>query len=160
MTFFISSIACLIICCFITVAYFGLNDSSREIWQYAYGVANISVALMFLLRIYSLMDSGQQLAVQIKQSRRGLEDLMINQDAPGSLNESSSNKLCVLRKRLEVYQYLNPISPYAVFGLSNRAFCGTLASIVTYIIVLIKLRGIETSQSSSGLDTVNGTALT
>ena len=66
----------------------------------------------------------------------------------------------VLRKRLEVYQYLNPISPYAVFGLSNKAFGGTLASIVTYIIVLIKLRGVETAKSSLALDTVNGTALT
>ena len=160
MTFCISSIACLILSCFQIVAYLGLNALATENWHCVYVAGCISLVVMFLIRIYSLMKSGQQLAVQVKKSRRILDDVMIKEDEPCNINGRSCDKISVLRKRLEVYQYLNPISPYSVFGLSNRTFCATLASMVTYLIVLIKLRGVETSTTSSDLNTMNDTVLT
>ena len=160
MTFCISSIACLILSCFQIVAYLGLNNLPTQDWQSAHPVASMFVVVMFLVRIYSLMNSGQKLGVKVKQSRRSLDDFMIKEDKPCNLNERSYDKLSVLRNRLEVYQYLNPISPYSVFGLSKRTFGATLASMVTYIIVLIKLRGVETSKTSSDFVTMNDTVLT
>ena len=160
MTFFASTIACLIIICFQLVAHLGLNDVFTGIKKTSMVTGLCFVIVMYLMRFYSLMKSGQLLTIKIKQVRRTLEDSLIQQDAPFNLTDKSSDKLSVLRKRLEVYQYLSPISPYAVFGLSNRAFCATLATTVTYIIVLIKLRGMESSKTDSTIDTVNKTLTT
>ena len=47
-----------------------------------------------------------------------------------------------------MYQYAAPISPYAVFSLNNKTFCATVATIITYIVILIKLRGVENLKTS------------
>ena len=98
---------------------------------------------MYLMRFYYVMNSGEQLAAKIKQSRRALEDALINEVSPCSLTENDKYKLSALRRRLEAYQHLYPISPYSVFSLSNKTFCATLATTITYIIVLIKWRDME-----------------
>ena len=111
-----------------------------------------------IIRICSIMASGQRLSVKVKQSRRALEDTMMKKDMSYIVYKGDSDKVHILRKRLEVYQYLFPIAPYAVFALSNKTFCTTLASVITYIVVLIKLRGVETSKAIPEAILANNTA--
>ena len=157
MTSCMGSISCLIVFCFLLVANVGLNDLQTGVKLALIVVAYILAVLMYLMRIYGLMASGQHLGTKVKLSRRALENFIIDNDIPCYMNEKSSKKISVLRERLETYQYLSPISPYSVFQLNTRTFCATLATIITYIIVLLKLRGVETSKSIPGLITVNET---
>ena len=90
---------------------------------------------MYLVRFYNLMKAGQRLGAKIKRSSRALGDVMImNQDI---LDEKTKNKLSVLRERLEVYRYRQPISPYSVFGLGTKTFCVTLVASQSNILVII-----------------------
>ena len=93
------------------------------------------------------MESGQRVAIKVKQSRRVLEDVLMITEMASPSSKGHCDKLYVLHKRLEVYQYIVPIAPYAVFTLNNKTFCTTLASVITYIVILIKLRGVETSKA-------------
>ena len=147
MIFFTSSIASLIVVCFLIVSLFGLNDTKEHSGNHIIAPCYILIAVLYLIRIYCIMESGQRVAIKVKQSRRALEDIMIKKDILYIVNKGESDKVHILRKRLEVYQYLFPIAPYAVFALSNKTFCTTLASVITYIVVLIKLRGVETSKA-------------
>ena len=56
-----------------------------------------------------------------------------------------------------MYQYVAPISPYSVFGVNNKTFCATLATVVTYIVILIKLRGLGNSKVASNVQIFNET---
>ena len=150
-TFLISTITCLIIFCYQIVACIGLNvllsKNRRIIHIFVYGFG----ILMYVTRLYTLMASGQRLAAAIKRSTRVLEGIFMNKKSTTTNTEPHFDKLFVLRKRLEVYQYLNPISPYATFGLSNKTFYGTMATVLTYIVVLVKLRGAESGNHIPGL---------
>ena len=147
MTGCMGSIACLIVFCFFIVTSIGLNDLHTGTKVALLSVAYTLALTLYLMRIYSLMASGQQLANKLKLSRQTLENAMIDDSTPSLTNEKSRNRLSVLRKRLETYQYVSPISPFSVFQLNNRTFFATLATIITYMVVLIKLRGAETSKT-------------
>ena len=76
----------------------------------------------------------------LRESRLNLEEILF--DLPLSkLNEEEVNKITILRSRLESYQLIPPITPYGIFSLNNRTFVATLATMITYIVVLVKLRG-------------------
>ena len=104
------------------------------------------------------MASGQELSVKVKRSRRTLEDAIIEGNLVCVGNNGQCDKVDILRKRLEVYQYLCPIAPCAVFTLNTKTFCTTLASVITYIVILIKLRGVETSKATTEAIVANNTA--
>ena len=159
MTGFMTCVACLIVFCFFILANIGLNDLHTGAKLALLSTAYILAVTMYLIRIFSLMASGQQLANKVKLSRRNFENTMIDHNTPSFTNEENCNRLSVLRKRLETYQYLFPISPFSVFQLNNRTFCATLATIITYMVVLIKLRGVETSKTVPISISTNGTAL-
>ena len=145
--------------CFLIVADLGLNDDTQK-----YNGKNLIttchslVAVLYLIRIYSIMASGEQLAVKVKQARRVLDDVLMKENMAFIENKGECDKVYVLRKRLEVYQYLSPIAPYAVFNLSIKTFCTTLATVITYIVVLIKLQGVETSKATTKVIEANSTA--
>ena len=86
------------------------------------------------------MNSGQRLGNCVAQSKRALEDYTLAHESAFQLTAQYSTKLKVLQKRLDTYQLVHPISPYSVFNLSRKTFYSTLALIITYIVVLIKLR--------------------
>ena len=96
--------------------------------------------LMYLTRLYFLMNSGQRLGNSVAQSKRALEEYTLTHESAYQLTAQYSTKLKVLQKRLDTYQLVHPISPYSVFNLSRKTFYSTLALIITYIVVLIKLR--------------------
>ena len=102
------------------------------------------------------MNSGQQLSFKVKQSRRAFENNIMLKEFNGT-NDESKQKSFILQRRLETYQYLSPISPYGVFGLNNKTFCATLATIISYVVILIKLRGVESPKSATSLQSTNET---
>ena len=123
MVFFSSSIASLTVMCFLIVADLGLNNATQE-----YSGKNLLttchslVAVLYLIRVYSIMASGQQLSVKVKQARRVLDDVIMKENTAFVANRGECDKVYILRKRLEVYQYLCPIAPYGVFALSSKVF--------------------------------------
>ena len=137
----------------------GLNDASTgklKIWAISAGSFS---ATMYLIRFYRLMNAGQQLSIKIKQSRRSFENNIILKESTG-VKDEFRQKTYMLQKRLEVYQYVAPISPYAVLGLNNKTFCATLATIISYIVIMIKLRGVESAKTTAALKVINETLLT
>ena len=92
------------------------------------------------MRLKFLMRSGQVLTNTIKESRISLEETLID-NPPSTMKEEEISKITILRSRLECYQLTPPITPYGIFSLNNKTFFATLATMITYIVVLIKLRG-------------------
>ena len=86
------------------------------------------------------MNSGQRLGNSVAQSKRALEEYTLAHKSSFQLTIQNSTKLKILQKRLDIYQLVHPISPYSVFSLNRKTFYSTVALIITYIVVLIKLR--------------------
>lgn len=131
----------LIVVIYNIVSSLGLNElatGNLKILQVS--AASVST-VMYLTRFYRLMNSGQQLSYKLARSRRAFENKII---LNGYIETKDTCKQNVLQKRLDVYQYVCPISPYALFGLNNKTFYATLATIISYIVILIKLRGMDT----------------
>ena len=159
MIFFSSSIASLTVMCFLIVSHLGLSETQEYNGKHLLTSCHSLIAVLYLIRVYSIMASGQELSVKVKRSRRTLEDAMMEGNLACIGNNGECDKVDILRKRLEIYQYLCPISPYAVFTLSTKTFCTTLASVITYIVILIKLRGVETSKASTEAILTNNTGI-
>ena len=158
LTFYFSTVSCLIAVSFQFVVVVGLNNVLIGGNKLVFAGAFFLVIIMYIVRMYMIMKSGQALAVQIKHSRRLLEDVMIREEESNQIRHCHSNKTLILRKRLELYQtFQHPISPFSIFSVNIKTFCATIATIFTYIIVLIKLRGIETSDRCTALNLTNET---
>ena len=147
-TIFTSHIVCLVFICYHVVSALGLNEATTGILKILQVASGSLAAAMYLVRLFSLMNAGQQLSVKVQQARRTFENKIILEDSKG-INEKYKDKSYMLQKRLELYQYVAPISPYSVFGVNNKTFCATLATVVTYIVILIKLRGMGNSKDTS-----------
>ena len=113
---------------------------------------------MYLVRLNFMMKAGQVLGNTIKESKRTLEELLI-QIPPSKLNEDEINSLTILRNRLETYQYLSPVTPYSIFSLNNRTFYSTMAIMITYMVVLVKLRFVGNSSNSPSLQEISNVTL-
>ena len=112
------------------------KTQSKLIWC----IIGILVVFMYLMRLKFLMRSGQMLSNTIKESRISLEEILI-ENPPSTMKEEEVNKITTLRSRLECFQLTPPITPYGIFSLNNKTFFATLATMITYIVVLVKLRG-------------------
>ena len=159
LTFYVGTVGCLIINSFMFVGTIGLNETLAGNIRLIFAGALFLSVLMHLMRLYMIMDAAQNLGNEIKQAKRVLEEFMIRQDINSSNELRNTNKIFVLRKRLEMYQLFPPISPFSVVSLGHRNFCATLATIITYIVVLIKLRGLETSQTCPSPILMNDTVI-
>ena len=157
MIFFSSSIASLTVMCFLIVSHLGLSETEEYNGKLLITSCHSLIAVLYLIRIYSIMASGQALSIKVKRSKRTLEDAIIEGNPASVGNSGECDEVYILRKRLEVYQYLCPIAPYAVFTLNTKTFCTTLASVITYIVILIKLRGVETSKATTEAILANNT---
>ena len=155
-TIFTSLIICLTLVCYHVVSTLGLNDAVTGKLRNLQLIAGIFTVAMYLIRFHSLMNTGQMLSIKVKQCRRAFENNVIINQYKG-MDDEYKQKSLMLQKRLEMYQYVAPISPYAVFGLNNKTFCATLATIISYIVILIKLRGVETPKTTASIQFVNET---
>ena len=155
-TIFSSHILSIVFICYHIVSSLGLNNAISGKLKFLQIIGGCFAAAMYLVRFYSLMNAGQQLSIKVKQSRRAFENNIILKEFNGT-NDESKQKSFILQRRLETYQYLSPISPYGVFGLNNKTFCATLATIISYVVILIKLRGVESPKSATSLQSTNET---
>ena len=112
-------------------------------------------SLMYLTRLKFLTESGQRLGTSINQSKRALEEHTLANESSFVLTTHYSSKLKVLQKRLDTYQLVHPISPYSMYNLSRKTFYSTLALIITYIVVLIKLRDGPKQGSDNSIGSCN-----
>ena len=153
MSCYIYSLFAIVVMAFQMVSNISLNEvhtpANRILW--------VSICLlgtiMYLVRLNFMMKAGQSLGNTINLSRRTLEDLII-QTPPSKLKEEEVNILTILRKRLEAYQYLPPITPYSVFSLNNRTFYSTMTIMITYMVVLIKLRFVGNTSNLQSLQQI------
>ena len=154
---YINAIVSLTISSFNLVSSISLNDVHTDQNRPVLCGIFIFASAMYLTRLYILTKAGQTLGNRIKHSRMVLEDNIISQVTSPTLKKNGCNNLFLLRKRLEVYQFLYPIAPYGVFPLGYRTLFATLATMLSYIVVLIKLRGMETLTAVSALNGRNET---
>ena len=96
--------------------------------------------IMYLIRLYFMMNSGHRLGISVIQSKRALEEFTLDYEEDLMLSRQYTIKLTTLQKRLDAYQLIHPISPYSVFSLNRKTFYSTLGIIITYIVLLVKLR--------------------
>ena len=122
------------------------SSNERKLIIFGY----IFSTLMYLTRLYFLMDSGQRLGNGVIQSKRALEEYTLSNEVDLVLSRKYASKLTILQKRLDAYQLIHPISPYSVFNLSRKTFYSTLGIILTYIVLLIKLRDVP--KERDGID--------
>ena len=159
-TFFISIIVSLVCVCFNIISALSLNDSTFLMGNLK--VLHVLVAIiayvMYLTRFYRLMNSGERLWIKVKQSKRIFENRIILNELI-RIQDSDRQKSYVLQKRLDVYQYVPPISPYAAFGLNNNTFYATLATVISYVVILIKLRGVDATNTVMTAHVINGTSV-
>ena len=111
MTCYTSSLLSLTILSFQLVSSLGLNDVHTDVNRVLVASTCLFSVLMYLIRLYILMKSGEILRNNIQRSMRVLEDIIIGQRLSSKLKEESCNNLFILRKRLEAYQLLYPIAP-------------------------------------------------
>jgi len=111
--------------------------------------------IMYLIRLYFMMNSGQRLGISVIQSKRALEEFTLNYEEDFMLSRQYTSKLTTLQKRLDAYQLIHPISPYSVFSLSRKTFYSTLGIIITYIVLLVKLRDKTKGKNSINESTEN-----
>ena len=126
------------------VSILTLNDTFQAPNKPMYIAMMFFGCLIYLVRLYFIMKSGQQLGVSIKQSKRALEDYCLAQGDSTQFKYPISNTFFVLQQRLGIDF---PIAPFYLFNVNSRTFFATLATVVTYLVILKKLRGAETSNS-------------
>ena len=155
-TFFIGIVVCLVTMFFGIVSTLSLNDSATGYLKVIHATGGIIEAAMFLCRFYRLMNSGDRLWKNVKQARRTFENKIILNEGI-EIKDNIKQKSYVLQKRLDVYQYVSPISPYAVFGLCSKTFFATLATVISYVVILIKLRGVDGQNATIASRAINET---
>ena len=102
------------------------------------------------------MNSGQSLSDTIKKSRIVFEDAFLS---PATLMDNlglqNYYKMKLLQSRLSSESL---IAPFSVFTISNRTLLATVATIVSYIVILIKLRGVEEPSNTTLKNIFNETS--
>ena len=67
-------------------------ESDEEIRRWIMNIAYVFATLMYLTRLYFLMESGQKLAVTVKKAKRLLEDVML----------CHQNHFCQWRQQIQI----------------------------------------------------------
>ena len=87
------------------------------------------------------MINGQYLSIQMNGARMALVDFRKNHEVPlTQFDFQRFYKMELLQNQLGNGA---PIAPFSIFNLSIKTFVATLATIITYIVILIRMRGME-----------------
>ena len=120
-----------------------LRIISDEVYYPTLSLFYICMSITFYIRLFYLMNSGHQLAEAMKKSKMCLERFRREQSYSNFTNDSKFNyKIDLLNSKLSNE---TPIKPYAMIGISNQVFLGTITSIITYLLILMRFRGGEMS---------------
>ena len=149
---YVYSLYSIVVISFQMISTIGFNEGHSAMNKMLWFIVMICGIIMYLVRLNFIMKSGQILENKVRNAKRSLDQLLFNVKQ-AKMNEEELNKLTVLRERLDAYQCLPPIRPYSVFSLNNKTFCATLATTVTYMVILVRLRGVGTSLGPLPLQT-------
>lgn len=105
---------------------------------------------LYLLGLYFLCVAGQTLEERRAAARTALEDWLAED---GEEEEDGDDK--VLRKEAEILvQQLDrvgrAVTPYNAFGVNHSGFVGMVATIATYVVVLVQFKVADNSSSDNG----------
>ena len=100
-----------------------------------------TICLIYLVRLYYLTNCGQLLGNVIKEARFNLQEYRLENMKYIEDNFIVSQQLIVLQERMCCGDF--PIFPFAVFSLSTSTFVRTIIAVLGYVVILIKLRGVE-----------------
>ena len=140
------------------VSNVSLNEIHTSRNRFIWFILCVVGVIMYMVRLNFLMKSGQRLGREITESKRALEELL-SQIPQSKINEKEQNRMTLLKNRLDIYQFLPPITPYSVFSLNNRTFYATLATMITYMVALLKLRGTGNSSDIQPLHEMTNVTL-
>ena len=145
-SYFTSAIS-LTITSFVLLTQLTVNEIEYDAQYYGFSTFYFFLCLLFYVRLYYLMITGQYLITQMKDAKISLEDYRLNQEV--SLSEFNFQKYYKMELLQDRIGNDSPIAPFSIFSLSIKTFVATLATILTYIFILIKMRGIEDSKCES-----------
>ena len=98
-------------------------------------------------RLYESTTSGHNLGqnmgllrVAFKKYNATKNDIMEHSNKRGNENDKNQQKLDLMNDLLD---NSSPISPYGYFGMTGGSFLSALATIATYLIVLIQFKTSE-----------------
>ena len=137
-TFFVTAATSLTISLYILIASTFLNIMNIGVAFPLLSSFYVCLAFNFYIRLFYLMNSGYHLAEAMKESKTYLEKFRLIQYTLDFENNSKlTYKMDLLQSKLAVE---SPIKPYSMISISNQAFMGTLTSILTYLVILIRFR--------------------
>ena len=126
--------------------YTGLNvflSDSISMSRYFGTCTALSIVLLSLIRLFYLTNIGQSLETSMKKSLRLLNRVNMENDGSNvKYWKLMSQNMELLKNELNC-QSDPPIKPCCVFGLSNGTLVSTFATIITYLIVLIRFKAAE-----------------
>ena len=142
-SYFTSAIS-LTITSFVLLTQLTLNEVEYDAQYYGFSTFYFFLCLLFYTRLYFLMITGQYLITQMKNAKISLENFRLNQEV--SLSQFNFQKFYKMELLQDRIGNDSPIAPFSIFSLSIGTFARTLATIVTYIVILIRMRGFEDSK--------------
>ena len=107
----------------------------------AMGLMSIVGFILYMGRLYILTTSGHVLGQEMAKLRKGLKFFlsMYNRD----FNVAEPEKTMLHEKSKMVIDSLDsnaPLSPYGYFSINGGSLLSALATIITYLIVLIQFK--------------------
>ena len=145
-SYFTSAVS-LTITSFVLLTQLTLNEVEYDAQYYGFSTFYFFLCLLFYVRLYFLMITGQYLITQMKDAKTSLEDFRLNQEV--SLTQFNFQKFYKMELLQDRIGNDSPIAPFSIFSLSIKTFVATLATILTYIFILIRMRGLEDSKYES-----------
>ena len=100
------------------------------------GLAGVLMAGLSITRLFFITTIGQRLASSMKNCAYSLKKHQIK---TSSQDHMKNDKLDSIYQLLKDNSH-SPISPISAFSLSNRTLLGLTATILTYLVVLIRFK--------------------
>lgn len=129
---------CLIICTTTLYVFSSLFiNKYNGVAKFFIALACVSMTILSMIRLWHHTSAGQQLATGMRKCVHTLYKIQILKDT-----KISSDSTSILYNFLHENSH-SPISPFSTFSLSNKTLLGVFATILTYLIVLIRFKACE-----------------
>ena len=124
---------------FVQLVVWGIGDPTKAIFV----CINFWTVTGYILKLYYLISSGNDLAKTMKVCKLALEDYLVCKTSEDYQYENQNEKATIHNKIDLLKDRLNndaPISPYGYFGVTNSSLLAAFANILTYVIILIQFK--------------------
>ena len=112
----------------------------------SWGILNLVTFTLYMTRLYETTTSGHNLGQNMRLLKLSFKHFCVSRRQIWTSNKECSDYEAY-QEKLEVIDDLldntSPISPYGYFGMTGGSFLSALATISTYLIVLIQFKTSE-----------------